>query len=355
METMVQEGLSALLIRDLCECSHCRHPQNGQRLSSVLDLPITVSVERVIKSESHTEFNLSDGHVVTLSNERISELKRLQHFPDQRGENSKYLWEGKGLDISRVRWNEYLSDPAVRLKALRSISKLGYVLLSDLPKEPETVLEIIDTFGYTRKTNYGNLFDVRVEENPNNLAFTNLAIAPHTDNPYRNPVPTIQLLHCLRTKVEGGNSGLVDGFKVAGKIRELFPEAFEILSSEPFLFRYESETAILECVAPIIKLSTTGEIVEIRWNDRSMQSPAMSPEINLIFDALQKFAAIANDSDMALQFRINPGECIIFDNTRLLHLRTAFESGGTRHLQGAYADLDSLFSTIGILEGKVQG
>ncbi|WP_422326832.1 TauD/TfdA family dioxygenase, partial [Trebonia sp.] len=34
--------------------------------------------------------------------------------------------------------------------------------------------------------------------------------------------------------------------------------------------------------------------------------------------------------------------CLIFDNTRVLHARTAFAATGERHLQGCYADLDGL-------------
>lgn len=50
-----------------------------------------------------------------------------------------------------------------------------------------------------------------------------------------------------------------------------------------------------------------------------------------------------------LTFRLTPGDCLIFDNTRLLHARTAFEQSGARHLQGAYADLDGLASTLAVL------
>jgi gamma-butyrobetaine dioxygenase len=42
---------------------------------------------------------------------------------------------------------------------------------------------------------------------------------------------------------------------------------------------------------------------------------------------------------------------MIFDNTRILHARTAFEGGsGARHLQGCYADLDGLASAVAVLE-----
>jgi gamma-butyrobetaine dioxygenase len=98
-----------------------------------------------------------------------------------------------------------------------------------VPTQEREVLSVIDTFGFTRVTNYRELFDVRIEENPINLAFTNPAIAPHTGNPYGDPIPTLQLLHCLETNVEGGDSGLVDGFAVADALRDQDAQAFDLL------------------------------------------------------------------------------------------------------------------------------
>jgi gamma-butyrobetaine dioxygenase len=40
---------------------------------------------------------------------------------------------------------------------------------------------------------------------------------------------------------------------------------------------------------------------------------------------------------------------MIFDNTRVLHARTAFASSGARHQQGCDADLDGLASTLVVL------
>ena len=40
---------------------------------------------------------------------------------------------------------------------------------------------------------------------------------------------------------------------------------------------------------------------------------------------------------------------LIFDNTRILHGRTAFTGSGERLLQGCYADLDALASTLAVL------
>jgi gamma-butyrobetaine dioxygenase len=46
---------------------------------------------------------------------------------------------------------------------------------------------------------------------------------------------------------------------------------------------------------------------------------------------------------------------MIFDNTRILHAHTTFEASGARHLQGCYADLDSLASTLAVLRRTLKG
>ena len=48
---------------------------------------------------------------------------------------------------------------------------------------------VVDLFGYVRETNYGRVFDVKIEPDPANLAFTSRRIGMHTDNPYRDPGP----------------------------------------------------------------------------------------------------------------------------------------------------------------------
>ena len=78
------------------------------------------------------------------------------------------------------------------------------------------------------------------EVDPVNLAFTGLALSVHTDNPYRDPVPGIQMLHCLENNAEVGDTVLVDGFEAAGRLREEDREAFEILARTWVTFSYRS-------------------------------------------------------------------------------------------------------------------
>ena len=80
---------------------------------------------------------------------------------------------------------------------LVSFYKYGFVVIKDIPTEDNFIVKFANSIGSVRRTNFGEYFDVKSKPNPNDLAYTSLALAPHTDNPYRNPVPCIQLLHCI--------------------------------------------------------------------------------------------------------------------------------------------------------------
>jgi gamma-butyrobetaine dioxygenase len=184
-----------------------------------------------------------------------------------------------------------------------------------------------------------------------NLAFTGLPITPHTDNPYRDPVPTLQLLHCLRNAAQGGDSGFVDGFNAAAVLRDEKPEAFDVLSRTEVTYRFSSPDAELSATRPMIALDPYGRIREIRFNNRSMQPVRLRPaDSERFYDAYRAFAEVLNRREQQTVMQMQPGDCVIFDNTRLLHARSGFEAeGGERHLQGCYADMDGLESTLAVL------
>ena len=197
------------------------------------------------------------------------------------------------------------------------------------------------------------LFDVRVEPVPDNLAFTSQAIRPHTDNPYRDPVPTVQLLHFLRTADDGGDTGLVDGFAAAAALRAEDAESFDTLARTPVPFGYIDQATELRASLPLIQLSPRGRIRGVRFNNRSAR-PLRLPyaEVTAFYDAYRRWAELLAQPGRQLNLRLAAGDCLVFDNTRVLHARTAFGlTAGSpgRHLQGCYADLDGLASSLAVL------
>jgi gamma-butyrobetaine dioxygenase len=350
-------GLAAILLRDSCGCAECRDTASGQRLGSVTDLPAEVSViETSTAGDSVTVTFGPDGHRAVFSRSWLA--GQLSPPEDDRVEDAKRLWAASNLGpLPEQSWPGYLADDGQRERCLAALLREGFFLLRDVPARPGTVLAVAASLGYVRETNYGRLFDVRVEATPANLAYTGLPIAPHTDNPYRDPVPTIQLLHCLATAVEGGDSALVDGFLAAARLREEDPAAFAILTRTPVTFAYSDATAELRATRPMIGVDPRGRIREVRFNHRSMQPlrPGRDRPVEetvAFYAAYRVFAQQVTRPDLMLTFRLAPGDCVVFDNTRILHARTGFAATGQRHLQGCYADLDGAASTMAVLRRK---
>ncbi len=345
----------AIWLRDNCPCDQCVAPGTTQKLHDITDLPNGLGVAHADGSGGSVAVTFApDGHRSEFSRAWLA-AHALDGYGDGDGrtEDDKELWLPADLAVvPETSWPGYLAGD--RARALEAVLRLGFVLLRDVPAEPSMVLEVAASFGFVRETNYGRLFDVRVEPAPGNLAFTSRAILPHTDNPYRDPVPTVQLLHCLRSAGDGGDTGLVDGFAAAAELRATEAESFDMLARTPVPFGYIDKETELRASLPLIQLSPRGRIRGVRFNHRSAR-PLRLPfaEVTAFYAAYRRWAGLLARPERRLNLRLAPGDCLIFDNTRVLHARTAFDmTAGSpgRHLQGCYADLDGLASTLAVLE-----
>jgi gamma-butyrobetaine dioxygenase len=352
-------SLDAAWLRDNCQCPSCRDPSSGQRLISITDLAPDLSVVRAVQEADglHVTFG-PDGHEAVFTRTWLAGYATAE--VDRRSEEAKRLWSARDFPDGPpvTRWQAYASSEGVRLRCLRELLTTGFMLLCGVPAMPGAVADVVASFGYIRETNYGTIFDVRVEPSPANLAYTSLPIGPHTDNPYRDPAPTLQALHCLVSSADGGVSGLLDGFRAAAQLRAEDPLAFDRLSRTPVTFGYTDATAQLRATRPMISLNQAGMVREIRYNNRSMEPVRPRPgalpaeaadEIREFYAAYRAFGAILLRPSGTLRFTLAPGDCVVFDNTRILHSRTGFSTAGRRHLQGCYADIDGAESTVAVL------
>lgn len=359
LDILWQDGrrsrLNRIWLRDHCQMPASRNPNNGQRLLNVTDIPEDLHIAQVERQDNALAVTfLPENHVSVFS---LSWLRAncycLNEPFDDRSESGKTLWDGTTFSdgLPTADYNLYGSDDKVRRQALASVKEHGFVLLKGVPCNDGEILNVIRTFGFCRETNYGSLFDVRTVVDPNNLAFSNLGLGCHADNPYRDPVPSIQLLHCLASSAEGGDSILVDGFRAAALLREESPEHFELLSRQPLNFRFADGNTDLRARVPFIEVDEQGRITKARYNNRSIDTIRLAPDhIEPFYKAYRHYAEILERPALKVMFKLAPGDLVLFDNTRVFHARTAFSAGGQRHLQGAYADLDGLYSTLAVLD-----
>ena len=348
----------ATWLRDNANDPKTRDKNNGQRLISVSDIP----VNSYIKSASLDKKgkNITLNFLPKKKQIRFSASWLEKNVYDKRQNNSKVwihpdlkTWSKTSLKhISIINYKYAKSDKKLLLKWLKSLHSYGFAKIIGCEKKSGTVIKIAKLFGYVRETNYGKWFDVKSKLNAVNLAYTNLGLQAHTDNPYRNPVPTMQILHCLKSSTRGGDSKVIDGFKAALRLKKENKNYFNLLSKYCSRFEFKGKKNVhLKSRFPMIELSPDNELRAVHFNNRSIAPITDVPYNDMpdYYKAYRKFSAIIDDPDMAVTFKLNPGECFILDNTRVLHARTAYSGRGSRWLQGCYADKDGLLSTISTL------
>jgi gamma-butyrobetaine dioxygenase len=220
-----------------------------------------------------------------------------------------------------------------------------------VPSCDSGVLDAAALVGRVAETNYGQVFEVRSVAQPENLAYSDLGLGLHTDNPYREPVPGFQVLHALIASPDGGESLFADGFAIAEHLRETDAAAFAILTQTPVPFLYRSKDAELYAERPLIQLSCAGEVSAVHYNNRSIAPLQLGArDARAFYGAYRRFAALLRDARYQLQCRLRDAELVVFDNQRSLHGRTAFSSGRhPRHLRGCYLTRDSVYSEAALL------
>jgi len=264
------------------------------------------------------------------------------------------LWPTPGpiADAASVPFKDYLGDDGARREVLSRVARLGLAFLDGAGREPGAVERAVEAFGFVRETNYGRTFDVRIEPKPGNLAYTDRALDLHTDNPYRDPIPTVQLLHAIVTDAGGGETVFVDGFAHAEALRREDPGAFETLARTPVRFSFADDTgARWSHEAPVLGLAAGGAVEVVRLNHRSLDlARGEATAVDAWYDAYLAYYRRLHAPEAAFGRRLAPGEMVIFDNRRIVHGRRALASDSARWLQGCYADMDGLAATLARLE-----
>lgn len=267
------------------------------------------------------------------------------------------LWDASAASaIPRAVWPELLADNELRRDFLRGFCDYGLALLSGVPNEPGTVLEVGAELGIVRSTSWGTVFDVVSMVDANSVAYTNLALVVHTDEGYRDPAPTIQLQHFLRSDTSGGAATLTDGFKVAADLRATRPDLFQLLVDHSLQFHFADATAEHAATGPVITLSPEGELHSIRYSNHSARPFLLPAEVmGPYYEAYRAFGRMRESEQYQLRLDMRAGEMYLVDNRRVMHGRTGFSGGGARHLQSCYIERDELVSRLTVLERQLNG
>jgi gamma-butyrobetaine dioxygenase len=326
----------------------------AQRLYDPSDIDPALAVTALAEVAPGTfRVSFSDGHTTEYSATDL--LAEAAAAPGADDTPPIALWHSGAGEPPRARWTGSPAD-ADLAGWLGQFLKTGYLILTGVPVEPGTVLKVAESFGFVRVTNFGAMFDVRSVPEACDLAYTALHLDAHTDNPYRQPVPGVQLLHCLVNETSGGLSTLVDGFAAAEELRESDAEAFRLLAGTPVQFRYRETGTQLTASAPMIELDALGQVRCVRFSPRLDFAPLLPPEeLSRFYRARRALDLLLRSRERELRFLLSAGDLMMMDNQRLLHGRTSFDpSEGRRHLQGCYIDIDGPRSLYRVVRGRTR-
>ena len=121
------------------------------------------------------------------------------------------------------------------------------------------------------------------------------------------------------------------------------PEAFESLTKTNLRYRFQDKDIILENWGELIELDKDGDYKQVRYSTRVDYVPPLENEkLESFYKARKLLGDLYTSSDFEIKFKLSPGDVMMFDNHRLLHGRTSYDSSeGARHLQGCYLEFDS--------------
>ncbi|CCE94200.1 Aim17p TDEL_0H03410 [Torulaspora delbrueckii] len=387
-----------LFLRDSSRSEKSVDPKSGQKLFTtghlVSDPDSTVPKQVEISPDSQSvAINWKDGDHYRYSLDFIYKFKGSTFVTDAlRNTVSKHkpvLWDKKTLkghmeDLVSVNYDGFMKNEEQLYKALTTLQKYGLALINNVPKGNEdAVKDICERVGPIRNTIYGETFDVKSNiTTTSNIAYSNLALPLHMDLLYMENVPGFQLLHSINNSPDeaGGVNIFVDAFHAARHVREQDAEGYEAMQHVPVNYQYSKDGHCYYQSRPMIEQYDSNESNTLMGNyeyliKRVYYSPPFqapftvgiyekAPETNtskgkvterfLFRDfahGIGLFDQFINKAENQFKIKLPENTCVIFNNTRILHARTAFKSSD-RWLKGCYLDRDSFKSRLKYLEQK---
>ncbi|ETS88081.1 hypothetical protein PFICI_01909 [Pestalotiopsis fici W106-1] len=345
----------------------------------------------------------------------LREISQSGSHPDCPKDSLKLpaLWTKGPLNSPDYDYEAYMQDDETVYKLMNQLQTAGIAFVTNAPGIEESVSTIARRIGPCKDTFYGYTWDVRTVPAASNAAYTSQDLGFHTDLLYFQQPPHVQLLHCIQSASSGGASVFADAYLAAVDLFRSDMSAFDILATVPVNYHYNhADSNVYRTTKTVIDLrplrigDATYNRVEdyvkayskacgkelgsedvaallvrcmdkINWgppffapfsNERS--SPQLEPswanddgsplselndKVERWHHAAQKFNALLQRPEYLLERKMKPGDCVLFDNTRTLHSRRAFDKadvGKPRWLRGTYVDKDPYFSKLRVLQNK---
>jgi alpha-ketoglutarate-dependent taurine dioxygenase len=361
-------------LRDMCTCPRCRDPSSTQKTFQTSDIPLNIRAS-LVEFEGDDSVKITwendipgfgpDPHVSTFSSDFLYSHLTQQSLAEARFDPPEpRVWNKKRIsrELQSINFDDYMKDDEVLFSALVFLNMHGILLLKGVPESETAVEDIISRMGPLRDTFYGRTWDVKSVPEAKNVAYTNQFLGLHMDLLYMANPPGFQLLHCLKNTCKGGSSLFSDAFHA---VLQLHIGSFNRLRGIKIGYQYKNAGEHYYHEHPVIE---TQSYISMKSNRKVLKQVNYSPPFQAdhlataafqadpfpqMLKALKKLAERVEDPDNLYEYKMQEGECVIFNNRRVLHGRREFDAAeGERWLKGAYVDEDVFLSRFRVLNEK---
>ncbi|RDL38335.1 uncharacterized protein BP5553_02675 [Venustampulla echinocandica] len=358
-----------VLLRDACTCSMCVDPSSTQKNFQTTDIPPNIDIKSQ-KTLSNGDVRIKwkndlpgfgADHVSVFSGEFLHPSSDYTSVDIPKPLLKARAWNAEMIkeDIHFLNYEDYMASDETFNRALSELVKNGILIVQGVPNSEQSVEDVAGRFGNIRDTFYGKTWDVRSVPDATNVAYTSRYLGLHMDLLYMANPPGFQLLHCLKNSAQGGSSLFADALFAA---RGLSPEDIHTLSQATIAYQYKNAGEHYYYQHPVIesaKRSTFGlpSILNINYSP-PFQAPYLKHSAQAVSllkrnSALRNFAERVENPANVFEYKMQEGDCVIFNNRRLLHGRTAFSAvGGERWLKGTYVDSDVVESRVRVFRER---
>ncbi|MEG4347889.1 TauD/TfdA family dioxygenase [Microcoleus sp. A003_D6] len=337
-------------LRDNCFCPECRRPNTLRKVYDISDRtspPEPLSVEE------------QDGDLTILWNEdpphrstfQLSWL--LSHAYDRETGRGSFHQEFESIEKEEILWDKawienHLSDYCHEADSCtfetwaNQLFTLGFTVLENMSAEDFEVF--LSTIGPIYHTEFGAISMMRVDLNTKPVPHPGDVLFPHNDFSYRCCPQLLTCLHMGQNDVLGGESLLVDGFRVARDFRQNHPNYFQILAATPIRFEkfYKDFGYLYRRKRYILELDEQNWVKRVNFGHaHTCDWDVPFDEMELFYEAFFTFLRYLKNPAYSHCFRLKPRNCLLLNNSRVLHGRRAFDSNsGIRDLRTAWIDWD---------------
>ncbi|XP_059621745.1 gamma-butyrobetaine dioxygenase [Phlebotomus argentipes] len=354
-------------LRDNCQCSQCFHKQSQSRIINWYKFDVHPKLQTIVWNDHQKNLSIKweDKHESVFD---VDWLKKRDFTPKNQEEYLAKTYRPirkswRKDDFSSIfhsfDYNDVINTDAGLRDWLESLAINGVARITNAPKDEGVCRLVANRVGFIKKTHFGEEFIVTHKPDTTNRAYLSSELQLHTDLPYYEYKPGVNLLHCMeQSSSTGGTNLLIDGMNIARMMKEMYPEYYKLLKTVPVDWT-DVGTELGEEMhniyrVPVFQMNERDELIRINHSTPQRGSHFTVP-LGLVkpwYEAFDTFVKLARTE--CAEFKTEAGNILTFDNVRLIHGRDAYDdtSKNVRYIVGAYLDWDIIFNRLRLISVK---